>query len=364
MDLRASDEQQQLRDTLRRLFDRRLAELVAALPHPPQHDPAVALEDGRAVGLPALALPAEHGGVGTFGDLLVAHEEMGRGLAGPALPTLSAAGRLLLRTGGAERARLLTALADGSWTATPALDDGADAGIAEPTTATEVDGQFVVEGLKRRVVAGRDVADLLVSARDASTGTTTVLVVPSAAPGVEWREEPNRCDIASWTVHLANVRVPVRQRLEVVDDGLEACFAELSLLAAARQLGAGRAVLDRTITHVRTREQFDRAIGTFQAVQHQLADVATDLDATDLAVAQAGWAVDASLAPMEAHRLAAIAALTAAASLRRATLVAHQLHGGMGFVLDSPLHLWSARAMADPTVPMAPPPAVPPPSAT
>src|SRR3954447_20466995 len=107
MDLRASDEQQQLRGTLRRLFDRRLAELVAALPHPPKHDPAVALEDGLAVGLPALALPAEQGGIGTFGDLLVAHEEMGRGLASPLLPMLSAAGRLLLRTRGDESARLL-----------------------------------------------------------------------------------------------------------------------------------------------------------------------------------------------------------------------------------------------------------------
>ncbi|MDQ1697157.1 MAG: hypothetical protein QOJ03_2510, partial [Frankiaceae bacterium] len=91
---------------------------------------------------------------------------------------------------------------------------------------------------------------------------------------------------------------------------------------------------------------------TFQVVQHQLADVATDLDATELAVAQAAWAVDAPVTAAEIQRLATIAALAAAAAFRRATLVAHQLHGGMGFVLDSPLHLWSARAVADPTVPL------------
>jgi alkylation response protein AidB-like acyl-CoA dehydrogenase len=348
VDLRASDEQQQLRDTLRRLFDRRLTELVDALPSPPTHDAAVALEDGLAVGLPALGLPEAHGGLGTFGDLVVAHEEMGRGLTGPLLPALSAAGRLLLRTRGDDSTRLLTELAGGSRTATPALDDGAEA-----TTVADVDGQVVVEGSKRRVVAGRDVADVLVTARDPATGATTVAVVPTDAPGVEWHEEPGSCDIASWTVRFTAVSLPAHHRLEVVDGGLEAYLAEVSLLAAARQLGGGRAVLDRTISHVRTREQFDRAIGTFQAVQHQLADVATDLDATELAVAQGAWAVDAALAPVETHRLAAIAALTAAASLRRATLVAHQLHGGMGFVLDSPLHLWSARAVADPTVPLA-----------
>ena len=126
---------------------------------------------------------------------------------------------------------------------------------------------------------------------------------------------------------------------------------DATVLAAARQVGGGRAVLDRTVEHVRTREQFDRPIGTFQAVQHQLADAATELDAASLAVAQAAWAVDGQ-APAAADRLAAVAALAAGAAFRRTTLVAHQLHGGMGFVLDSPLHLWSARAVADPTTPL------------
>src|SRR5690348_2569597 len=123
VDLRPTDEQRQLREALRRLFvDRRLAELVAALPDPPQHDPARALADAMAVGLPALGLPEEHGGIGTFADLVVAHEELGRGLAGPLLPALAAAGRLLLRARGGDRDGLLAALASGQWTAVPAVN--------------------------------------------------------------------------------------------------------------------------------------------------------------------------------------------------------------------------------------------------
>ena len=264
MDLRPSEEQQQLRDSLRRLYDRRLAELVERLPEPPEYDAARDLADAIAVGLPGLGLPEDVGGAGTFADLVVAHEELGRGLAGPVLTTVAAAGRLVLHATGEGREELLAAIAEGSRT------------------------------------------DVLLD----------------------------------------------EHGLAIDADGLAAYRAEVSLLAAARQLGGGRAVLERTIDHVKTREQFDRAIGTFQAVQHQLADVSAELDATELTVAQGAWAVDAGLAPAEVRRFAAIAAVTAAAAFRHATLVAHQLHGGMGFVLDNPLHLWSALAISDPTVPM------------
>ena len=338
MDLRPTDEQQQLRDALRRLFvDRRLAELVAALPDPPQHDPARALADAMAVGLPALGLPEEHSGVGTFADLVVAHEELGRGLAGPLLPALAAAGRLLLHARGGDRDALLTALASGQWTAAPAVNGSPDA----------------FDAVKRGVFAGRDVSDLLVLARDQDNGDAIVVVVPTDSPDLEWQQEPGNCDIPSWTVRLAGVTVPPERQLTLTGHGLDAFRCEVALLAAARQLGGGRAVLERTIVHVRTREQFGRAIGTFQAVQHQLADIATELDAADLAIQQAAWAVDAAVPSADIRRLSAIAALTATATFRRTTLVAHQLHGGMGFVLDSPLHLWSARAVADPTVPLS-----------
>lgn len=324
MDLRPSDEQQQLRDALRRLFDRRMSDLVDALPEPPAHDVARDLDDALALGLPGLGLPDDVGGAGTFADLTVAHEELGRGLAGSLLPALAAASRLLLHGDGDCRIPLLTGLIEGNRTATVAVD-GAD-------------------GTYRHVVAGPSVTHVLVVGAN-----SIVRLFATGAAGMRWAEEQSGCDLASWTLHIGDA-APTAAQLQIDSAGLAAFRSEIAVLAAARQAGGARAVLDRTIEHVKTREQFDRAIGTFQAVQHQLADVATDLDGTELAVAQAAWAIDAALPLDEIRRLTAIAAISAAEVFRGATLVAHQLHGGMGFVLDSPLHLWSARAIADPTV--------------
>jgi alkylation response protein AidB-like acyl-CoA dehydrogenase len=337
VDLRPTPEQQQLRETLRRLLDRRLAGLVNALPDPPAHDEAQALDDALAVGLLGLGLPEDVGGAGGFADLVVAHEELGHGLAGPLTTTLTLAGRLLLHAaGGAERDRLLADLAAGRLLAAPALDEAAaDGGI---TTTATVDGESVrVDGHKHRVV----------------TGEAVLVRVPVDAPGLDATPAQTGADIPHWSVTFRSVSVaPTRMLGPVGAAALARYRTDTVVLAAARLVGAGRAVLGRTIAHVRTREQFDRPIGAFQAVQHQLADVATDLDATGLAVAQAGWAVDAGRTTAETTRLATTALLSARDAARRATLVAHQLHGGMGFVLDSPLHLWSARAVADPTVPL------------
>jgi alkylation response protein AidB-like acyl-CoA dehydrogenase len=352
MDLTASSEQQQLRDALRRLLDRRLAAVVAALPEPPRHDRGQALADSRALGLAGLGLPEAVGGSGRFEDLAVAHEELGRGLADPLHGTMSLGGRLVLRAVGDAGLSWLQALAAGELAAAPALDEGPDPGARLTTSATKADGELRIDGRKVRVACGRDVDELVVSAVDAHTGDVVLVRVPTDAPGLQWIDEQSGCDIPHPGVLMRAVRVPMTARLAVATDrGLADYRTDATVLAAARQVGGGRAVLERTIQHVTGREQFGRPIGTFQAVQHQLADAATDLDAAGLAVSQAAWAVDTETA-LAAERLGVIAALAAGSAFRRATLVAHQLHGGMGFVLDSPLHLWSARAVADPTTPL------------
>src|SRR3954453_5595585 len=114
MELRPTPEQQQLSETMRRLLDRRLTALVDALPEPPAHEPAQALDDALTIGLLGLGLPDAVGGAGGFADLVVAHEELGRGLAAPLVTTLTLAGRLLLHTsGGTDRDRSLAELVAG-----------------------------------------------------------------------------------------------------------------------------------------------------------------------------------------------------------------------------------------------------------
>src|SRR5437763_10109116 len=119
---------------MRRLLDRRLAAVVDALPEPPAHEPAQALDDALALGLLGLGLPEDVGGAGGFTDLVVAHEELGHGLAGPLATTLTLAGRLLLQTsGGADRAHSLAAQAAGRRLAAPAHHAHASARGITPT---------------------------------------------------------------------------------------------------------------------------------------------------------------------------------------------------------------------------------------
>lgn len=315
MELTLSAEQVQLRDAARQLLATRFAALVERLPDPVVHDVDAAVRDAQGLGWLGLGVPEELGGFGTFQDLVVVTEELGRGLAPSLLTTLAVAGRLLLACpAGPTRSDLLARLCAGSVTAAVAHDLAhvPDAGYVE----------FLVVAAEGRVLA-----------------------VPVEA--VELTEATGFADVPQWGVEPRDL---TSAKVLSDDTGvLRDVWTEATVLAAARALGGGRAVLERTVQHVSSREQFGRAIGTFQAVQHQLADVATQLDAVGLAVARAAWAVTAGVGVDEVERAAAVAALTAHQAFAEATLVAHQLHGGMGFVLDSPLHLWSARAVADPS---------------
>jgi len=314
-----------------------MAALVERLPTPPAPDPAQALADGQALGWLGLGLPENLGGAGGFEDLTIVHEELGRGLAPSLVTTLGLAGRVLLQCDpGPVRDHVLAGVCAGTALVGTALRPG----------FTLTDGRL--NGSQRHVVDARTTRQLLVVAQD-SSGAEQLVLLSCDAPGVELEDEPGLADVPQCRVTLQGVAVG--QPFLTADSAtvLRAVRREATTLAAARAVGGGRAVLARTIDHVKTRHQFDRPIGTFQAVQHQLADVATALDGAGLAVARAVWAVES--APEEADAAAAIAGLAATKAFADATLVAHQLHGGMGFVLDSPLHLWSARAVADPTAP-------------
>lgn len=348
VDLHRSDEQQQLAATLRRLLGDRLAAVVELLPDTSPVDRDRTIADAQTVGLIGLGLPEEFGGLGTFADLAVAHEELGRGLAPSLLTTLSVATRLAWRAG-ADR-ELLTALVDGRLPAGVAIDE--DESRDRPAALRRDGDGFRLAGSKVCVVDGLTVDELLVTARS-EVGRTALVRLPADSAGTRRTAASSPTDIPHVAVTFDDVAVPADRVLGAdVEAAVSRWRLDTVVLAAARQLGGGRAVLERTVEHVRTRVQFDRPIGSFQAVQHQLADVATELDAAGLAVAQAAWAVDGGVTGGELDRLSALAAVAAGAAFRRATLVAHQLHGGMGFVLDSPLHLWSARAAADPTVPL------------
>jgi alkylation response protein AidB-like acyl-CoA dehydrogenase len=108
-------------------------------------------------------------------------------------------------------------------------------------------------------------------------------------------------------------------------------------------VGGTSAVLERTVEYVKGREQFGRPIAAFQAAQHHVANIRIALDGARLAAYQATWWVGRGEL---AERELAIAKLKCGEVYKDATLTAHQLHGGMGYLRETDLHFWSERAKA------------------
>jgi alkylation response protein AidB-like acyl-CoA dehydrogenase len=107
-------------------------------------------------------------------------------------------------------------------------------------------------------------------------------------------------------------------------------------------MGTVRTLLEMTVSYARERVQFDRPIGSFQAVQHKLADVALDRERAEAAVFYAAMCVDAGDA--DATRAAHVAKAAAGTAARRAAKDAVQIHGGIGFTWEHDLHLFIRRA--------------------
>jgi alkylation response protein AidB-like acyl-CoA dehydrogenase len=115
----------------------------------------------------------------------------------------------------------------------------------------------------------------------------------------------------------------------------------VTALQCMEMTGGALSVLDRTVDYVQNRYQFNRPIASFQAAQHHVANMHIAIDAGRLTAYQAVWLLGRG---QIASREVAIAKLKGNEAYKFATLTAHQLHGGMGFLRETDLHLWSQRA--------------------
>ncbi|WP_344521900.1 acyl-CoA dehydrogenase family protein, partial [Streptomyces rectiviolaceus] len=123
---------------------------------------------------------------------------------------------------------------------------------------------------------------------------------------------------------------------------LAAAGATAATVLAAEAVGAADRALGRTVEYVKQREQFGRAIGSFQAVKHRLADVYVQVQAARSAAYYAAWAAGA-----DSERVGGLALAQALDALRTAASEAVQLHGGIGFTWEHEAHLYFKRASSD-----------------
>ena len=341
MDFGLSDEQALLQDTVRRFLAERCptSRVREIMETDSAHD--ATLWRGLAeLGVTGIVVPEAAGGLGQeLLDLAIVAEELGYAATpGPLLATSMAAIALAHASDESARSRWLPLLASGEAVGAVAFGE-ADEQLDPASFATRATHDRL-SGAKPMVAAAGDADVLLVAACDDSG--PGLWLVERDAPGLT--VAPLRgSDMTRRLYSLALTDVPAR-RVGGVEAITRASDAGLVLLAADAYGGARRC-FEMTRSYALEREQFGQVIGSFQAVKHQLADWIADLEPALSLVWYAAHAFDRL--PDKATRHAALAKAHLCDLYDRATRVATELHGGIGFTWEYDLHLWFRRAMFD-----------------
>jgi len=352
LNLDFTEEQDMLREMVRGICDRYSPlEEVRRLEDDPVGIASDLWGQMSELGITGLMLPESVGG-SAMGALegVVVYEEIGRSLA-PVPHFVScvlSAGALL--TGGSDfqQSDLLPGIAGGSSIITPAwLEPGNGYGPLGVQVRAEAatGGGFEITGTKMHVHFAAAADQLIVLARTGDTDEAVDLfLVPTDSPGVRLTQKMSISSDTQYRVDLESVALPETARIGTAGSGWatwESVMAKGAILAAAQAIGGATQALDLTVEYAKTREQFDKPLGAFQAISHYLADAKTGLDGARMLVYEAAWAADSGA---DLARLTPMAKLKAGGVYRDITAMAQQVFGGVGFTVDFDIQLYFRRA--------------------
>jgi alkylation response protein AidB-like acyl-CoA dehydrogenase len=284
-----------------------------------------------ALGWLGLPFPESAGGQGgELADVGVLIEELQRrAVLIPIAETLAAAITIARHGDAAVVREVIESVAAGTMTIAPAVLEASDS-FDDITLSASGN---TLPGEKFFVDYGADATHHLVAARE--QGGPALYLVENGV-GVTTTPLAN-----IGKVPQANVKYDDAPGRRVCgDEGARFLFQLARLFAAVQCLGCSQQALDMTTEYVGMRVQFGRPIGTFQAVQHHCANMATHVLATRFLVYEALWKLDRGQAT---DTQIAIAKTEASRTATEVPMLAHQLHGGMGFVTEYDLHFFSLR---------------------
>lgn len=338
MDFTLNEEQQMLADLVNRFVDkeysfearRKLA--ATSLGWSPQNWTTLS-----EMGLLALNVPEQFGGMQASPiETMIVMEAFGRGLVlEPFLSSAMLGAGLISSAGSAEQqATLLPGIADGSIkTALATLEPGARFDLWN--ISTRVEGN-VLNGRKGVVLHGDSADVLLVSARTSGRTTDThgisLFAVSAKAPGVQIRSFPTLDGQRAAEITFDNVQLSKADKIGEIDTSfalLEATVDRGIFALCAEALGSMAQLTELTFDYLRTRKQFGKPIGSFQALQHRAADMLSAVEQARAMVYFAASRLD-DADPRERRRAISAAKATIGCSGRFIGQQAVQLHGGMG----------------------------------
>jgi alkylation response protein AidB-like acyl-CoA dehydrogenase len=313
-----------------------------------EHFPHEIIPAMGEMGLLGMQIPEEYGGAGMkFHDYVIALEEVARADASVGLTMAShnslCTGHLYLAGNEAQRRKYLPRLASGhalgGWGLTEP-GSGSDAGAARTRAVPKGSDRWVINGTKTFITQGSVGSIYVVLAStspEKKAKGLTAFIVERGTPGFRTGKRIEKMGLhASDTTELVfeDVEIPDEQRLGEIDHGF---FDTLKILDKGRigigswAVGIGRAALEASKKYAKDRVQFEKPIAQFQAIQHMLADMATELDAARLLVWKAATMQDQKL---KTTQESAIAKYYAARASMRACNSAVQIHGGYGYTRE------------------------------
>jgi alkylation response protein AidB-like acyl-CoA dehydrogenase len=279
-------------------------------------------------------------------------EEMGRAcLPGPFMASVVLSGLTILEAGSdAQKEQCLTAIAKGDiFTLAVTEPDGAYNAASIHTKATAHGDDFVISGTKFYVPDAHVASHLLVVART-KEGTKedglSLFLVDAKSHGIKYTLLKTIGSDKQCEVVFDNVKVPKANLVGKLNHGWPAVHKTLQMAAVAKcaeMVGAAQQVLEMSTAYAKERIQFDKPIGTFQAIQHHCANMLIDIDGMRMITYEAAWLLSAGL---PADKEVAMAKTWMSDAVIRVAKLGHQVHGGVGYTIDHDLQLYYRRGRA------------------
>lgn len=354
MDFGFSEEQEMLRDAAKRfLTDNCSTKFVRQMmADETAHDPAF-WQKLVGQGWPGLLIPEQYGGTdGTFLDMTVVIEEMGKAiLPGPFFAAaLLGAPTFIEGASDALKKEFLPKMAEGKFIATLAIAEASgrfDGGGVE-IKANKKGSGYTITG-EKFFVPDAHVADaIVVAARTGGSGENgvTLLCIPAKEKGVTVTQLKT-VDMTRRVCHVKFDNVQADTVIGKENEGWPVVRRVLDIATAAlstEMVGTAQKSLDLAVEYAKTRVQFGKPIGSFQAVKHKCVDMMVAVENARSLSYYAAWTVDERVP--EAATAVPMAKAYASDMAKNVTSEAIQVHGGIGFTWEHDCHLYHRRALA------------------
>jgi alkylation response protein AidB-like acyl-CoA dehydrogenase len=349
MDFGLTEDQHRLRKTLREFTEAEIKPHVMEWDESQKFPLDVFRKLGQ-MGVLGAVFPEELGGSGySYVDYAIVMEELARVDASIALSVAAhvslCTNHIFIAANEEQKQRYIPKLASGEWIGAWSLTEpeaGSDAGQTRTSAVRDGDG-WVINGSKTFTtnahIADVDVV-MAVTDRAASSHGISAFILEKGTPGFRVGKKENKLGMRcspTGEVIFTNCRLPASQLCGKPGEGFIDSLRILDggrISIAALSVGIAQGAYEAALKYSKHRKQFSRFISEFQAIQHKLADMATDIDASRLLTLRAAWLKDSG-APV--NKESAMAKLFASETAVRVTNEAVQIHGGYGFIKDYPV---------------------------